>query len=666
MDNGRSRSLLHGRKSSKSRGYSTFDPGGSIDRGIIASEDPERSSKRNNPRATTIEEERESLSISWENIDVFVEQPGPSFLKRLCFGTGDNERPTTKQILFNVSGNVEAGTLLAVMGSSGAGKSTLMNVLAHRNIGQMEVRGTVEVNDRPIGAEINTKSAYIQQEDIFIGSLTVREHLTFQAFLRMEKYIPKEQRIERVEEVILQLGLSKCADTYIGIPGRLRGISGGEKKRLSFASEIITDPPLLFADEPTSGLDSFLAQSLITALQQLAAQGRTIICTIHQPSSEVYAMFDSILLLAEGRTAYMGSRADVIQYFEDLGYPCPINFNPADHFIHTLAIVPGDEENCLTRVKEICDAYRENNTESISSESLGKQDSFKDEVYRRSPYKASWCQQFRSVFWRSWLTNNRDVMIFRIRLYQSVFVGLLAGIIYFQTKINQSGIINIAGAIFFLITSTTFNNMGSVIFTFPQELSVFLREHHNGMYRSDVYFLCKTTAEAPLFLLNPLFLMAIAYWMIGLRQQILRFLYAYGILALISMVAVSYGYMISTLSPTVATASSISAPLLLPLLLLGGFYVKNTTVPVWLSWLHYLSWFSYGFEAMLVNQWNGYGDEICSGKNNTDCIGGEQVLHDLGLKKDNEVIDIYALLALTIGFRFIAYLFLLKKAYKKP
>ncbi|CAH3167368.1 unnamed protein product [Pocillopora meandrina] len=377
-------------------------------------------------------------------------------------------------------------------------------------------------------------------------------------------------------------------------------------------------------------------------------------------------MFDSILLLAEGRTAYMGSRADVIQYFEGLGYPCPINFNPADHFIHTLAIVPGDEENCLTRVKVICDAYRENNTDSISSESLGKQDSFKDEVYTRSPYKASWCQQFRSVFWRSWLTNNRDVMIFRIRLYQSIFVGLLAGIIYFRTKINQSGIINIAGAIFFLITSTTFNNMGSVIFTFPQELSVFLREHHNGMYRSDVYFLCKTTAEAPLFLLNPLFLMAIAYWMIGLRQQILRFLYAYGILALISMVAVSYGYMISTLSPTVATASSISAPLLLPLLLLGGFYVKNTTVPVWLSWLHYLSWFSYGFEAMLVNQWNGYGDKICSGKNNTDCIGGEQVLHDLGLKKDNEVIDIYALLALTIGFRFIAYLFLLKKAYKKP
>ncbi|XP_020625263.1 protein white-like [Orbicella faveolata] len=108
----------------------------------------------------------------------------------------------------------------------------------------------------------------------------------------MDKHTPKERRNERIEEVILELGLKKCADTVIGIPGRLRGISGGEKKRLAFASEVLTNPPLLFADEPTSGLDAFMAQSLIASLQRLAASGRTIMCTIHQPSSEVYAMFD--------------------------------------------------------------------------------------------------------------------------------------------------------------------------------------------------------------------------------------------------------------------------------------------------------------------------------------------------------------------------------------
>lgn len=665
-------SLLPRRNNPRRMGYSTFDPGASVDSGLSFSAEEGQDAAQISSQIIT-EEARERVSISWQNIDVFAEVPGPSFLKRLCFGTKENEQPKTKQILFKVSGRVEAGCLLAVMGASGAGKSTLMNVLAHRNINQMDVMGTVEVNDRPIGREINAMSAYVQQDDLFVGSLTVREHLLFQAFLRMDKHVPGHQRKERVEEVILQLGLTKCADTFIGIPGRLRGISGGEKKRLSFASEVITDPPLLFADEPTSGLDSYMAESLVTALQQLADQGRTIICTIHQPSSEVYAMFHSILLLAEGRTAYMGSTADAIQYFDSLGYPCPINFNPADHFVHTLAIVPGDEQNCQQRVQDICDAYSAKEaSQTAEAEEPERQDSFKDEdvAVRRSPYKVSWIKQFRSVFWRSWLTFNRDVVIFRVRLYQSIFVGLIAGIIYFQTKVDQAGIQNISGAIFFLITSVTFNNVASVIFTFPVELSVFLREHHNGMYRTDVYFLSKTFAEAPLFLFNPLLLITIAYWMIGLRDNVLRFIYAYAILALVSVVAVSYGYIVSTVAPSVPAASAISAPLLLPLLLIGGFYVKNNTIPDWLSWLQYLSWFKYGFETLVVNQWDGYENIACTPRENrtgVPCINnGNEAITYLALDKDNVMIDIYALLALAVGFRMISFLFLLRKAYRRP
>ncbi|KAJ7318624.1 ATPase [Desmophyllum pertusum] len=548
-----------------------------------------------------------------------------------------------------------------------------MNVLAHRNISQMEVRGTVEVNDRPIGKEIMSMSAYIQQEDLFVGSLTVREHLIFQAFLRMDKNVPDNQRIERVQEVILQLGLTKCADTYIGIPGRLRGISGGEKKRLSFASEIIPDPPLLFADEPTSGLDSFMAQSLIAALQQLAAQGRTIICTIHQPSSQVYAMFDSILLLAEGRTAYMGSRVDAIQYFDNLGYPCPMNFNPADHFVHTLAIVPGDEENCRKRVQDICDVYSAHEADLPEPETRERrQDYFKDDVHspRRSPYKASWCRQFRSVFWRSWLTNNRDVLILRIRLYRSIFIGILIGIIFFQTSINQDGVRNIYGVLFFLVTSTTFTNIVAVAFTFPMELPVFLREHHNGMYRSDVYFLCKTTAEAPAFFIAPLFLITIGYWMIGLRPHVPRFLAAYGILALVSTSTVSYAYIISTISANESISTALSGPLTLPLLIVGGFFIDNTTIPGWLSWLKYISWFYYGYEALVINQWDNYGNITCDESyNRTDspCIyNGNEAIEARGLDEGNLLIDVYGLLALTVGFRVLSYLFLLRRAYKRP
>lgn len=629
---------------------------------------------------TSVGDLREKVTLSWRNINVFVPQPRPSICKRLCGGQKDNE-PKVKQILFDVNGKLEAGTLLAVMGSSGAGKSTLMNVLAHRNIAQVEVTGTVAVNGHPMGIDINSLSAYVQQEDLFIGSLTVREHLTFQAALRMDKHVPEQRRKERIEEVMLELGLKKCADTVIGIPGRLRGISGGEKKRLSFASEVLTNPPLLFADEPTSGLDSFMAQSLIASLQRLAASGHTIMCTIHQPSSEVYAMFDSILLLAEGRTAYMGSATEAVPYFTRLGYPCPMNYNPADFFVQTLAIVPGNEEQCREKVKQICDVYKDTEAEAIKGENAYtnyvQDPSGADHVVfkKRSPYKASWCRQLGAVLWRSWISNKRDAVVFRIRIFQAIVTALIAGLIYLQIPYDQDGIQNIGGVYFFLVTSTSFANLQGVLFVFPIELPVFLREHKNGMYRSDVYYLAKTLAEVPVFTLSPLLLVGISYWMIGLRDEFLRFLVCYGILFLVTNVAVSYGYVISTLAPTVTAATSLGPPLMLPLLIFGGFFLKTTTVPVYFVWLKYISWFMYGFEALIINQWKDYGPIACShpangtakaGGEGSFCVpNGNEAIKFLGFKEDNLLFDIYCMLALLVGFRILSFLFLVRRANKE-
>ncbi|XP_044178939.1 protein white-like isoform X3 [Acropora millepora] len=489
----------------------------------------------------------------------------------------------------------------------------------------------------------------------------------------MGKQFSDQQRMARVNEVIQQLGLTKCAETYIGIPGRLRGISGGEKKRLSFASEVITDPPLLFADEPTSGLDSFMAESLVAALQQLAAQGRTIICTIHQPSSEVYAMFDSILLLAEGRTAFLGSRTDAIEHFTSLGYPCPVNFNPADHFVHTLANVPGDEQNCHERVQDICNAFSANEARESQTDTRRTQDSFCDHAARltRSPYKVPWCKQFCAVLWRSWLTNNRDSLLMRVRLYQMVFIGLVIGVCFFQVKYDQYGIQNIFGALFFMVSMVSFPLIASVVFTFPEERSVFLREHHNGMYRTDVYFLSKTIAQIPQVFVAPLLLVSIGYWMIGLRPDPLRFFYAYGILALVAMDSASYAYLISTASPTSSMAIAINGPLTLPLMLLGGFFVNNITIPKWLSWVQRISWFSYAYEALVVNQWDNYGNITCNTtsatRSNIPCLSnGHEVIESRGFNKDNLLYDIYGLLVLLAGFTSLAYLFLLWSSFKKP
>ena len=173
------------------------------------------------------------------------------------------------------------------------------------------------------------------QDDKLFEMMTPRELLSFSASLRLPRETTKEEKKKAVDSVIERLGLPACADTRVG--GALaRGLSGGERKRTSIGYELITNPSLLFLDEPTSGLDSFSALSLLECLKDLAKDGHTIICTIHQPSSEIFDMFDKLILLAKGKCVYAGKSNASIEHFSNLGYPCPTYSNPSDHFMKIL------------------------------------------------------------------------------------------------------------------------------------------------------------------------------------------------------------------------------------------------------------------------------------------------------------------------------------------
>ena len=213
-------------------------------------------------------------------------------------------------------------------------------------------------------------------------------------------------RKDRVEQVIKELGLSKAAETMIGIPGRIQGISGGERKRLAVASEILTDPAVLFCDEPTSGLDSHMAASVVDLLKGLASQGKTVICTIHQPSSQVFTSFDRLLLLAEGRTAFLGPTREAKHFFSLQGFPCPEDFNPADHLVSVLAVVPGQEEEDRNRVAQLCTAFRESEGGAAVARAVAREEEEVEEdeevgTMAASPYAASWGQQFCALAWRN-------------------------------------------------------------------------------------------------------------------------------------------------------------------------------------------------------------------------------------------------------------------------
>lgn len=248
-----------------------------------------------------------------------------------------------------------------------------------------------------------------------------------QALLRLERHIPYKEKMERVDEVIAELSLAKCQNTIIGVPGRMKGLSGGERKRLAFASEALTDPTLLLCDEPTSGLDSFMAHNVLQVLKRLAQKGKTIILTIHQPSSEIFSLFDKLLLMAEGRVAFIGAPAAANQFFAQMNAPCPNNYNPADFYVELLAIVPGSEDESRLKIRKICDAFAVSDVSTKLNETINEIQRGSDDYFFGAAngngiqrYRASWFTQFRAILWRSWSTVLKEPLLVRVRLMQTV------------------------------------------------------------------------------------------------------------------------------------------------------------------------------------------------------------------------------------------------------
>uniref|UniRef100_A0A0G4I2X3 ABC transporter domain-containing protein n=1 Tax=Chromera velia CCMP2878 TaxID=1169474 RepID=A0A0G4I2X3_9ALVE len=281
----------------------------------------------------------------------------------------------TMSILSDITGFAEAGHLTAIMGPSGSGKTTLLNVLAGRvpqqSKASLEGEVHLKIGHRPLvnvnDLDMPLVSAYVEQHDALFALSTVRETFDFVAKLRLFE-LPREEQKRRVEDVIAELGLTPAADTRVGsdMPGQ-RGVSGGERKRVGLGCELLHRPRLLFLDEPTSGLDSFQALQVMHTLKELASMGHTVVCSVHQPRSSIYSMFDKLVLLAGGRTVYCGpAGTEASGYFSGVGFPVPSSFNPADHFLDVISIDqrPSEKEETTRRVQMLQDAHANANTNS--------------------------------------------------------------------------------------------------------------------------------------------------------------------------------------------------------------------------------------------------------------------------------------------------------------
>jgi ABC-type multidrug transport system ATPase subunit len=246
--------------------------------------------------------------------------------KNLTFAAGT---PTKRVILDNMSGVFGPAELVAIMGPSGAGKTTLLSLLT----GQIQrfESGTIELNNEPMDTVILRKhSALVGQDNLLLGSLTPLDSLTFAAYIKLGPSVPEARKIQKVDALLKQFGLSECETTLVGVAGGAKGLSGGQQKRLAIALEMVSSPSLIFLDEPTSSLDSYSSMLVVDRLRLMAEHGHTVVSTIHQPSAAILFKFHTLLLLAKGGTVYFGPTSRIVEYFEMIDKPIPENTNPAD------------------------------------------------------------------------------------------------------------------------------------------------------------------------------------------------------------------------------------------------------------------------------------------------------------------------------------------------
>ncbi|KAM4811010.1 broad substrate specificity ATP-binding cassette transporter ABCG2-like [Urocitellus parryii] len=321
-------------------------------------------------------------------------------------------RTFEREVLTNINGTMKPG-LNAIMECTGGGKSLLLDILAARK-DPNGLSGDVLINGAPRPASFKCNSGFVVQDDLVLGTLTVRENLVFSAALRLPTTMTKHEKDERIKVVIEELGLNEVADSKVG--------SGEERKKTSIAMGLITDPSILFLDEPTTGLDSSTANAIFLLLKNISEQGRTIIFSFHQPQNSIFKLFDSLTLLASGKLMYHGPAQKALEYFESAGYHCELLNNPSDFF---LDVINGDCPVSVTAMQE--EGGEANETEQLL---MGKlpvierlaQFYSKSPFYRetetelerlsggqhsRSPafkeitYVTTFCHQFRWIFWRS-------------------------------------------------------------------------------------------------------------------------------------------------------------------------------------------------------------------------------------------------------------------------
>ncbi|XP_058776767.1 ABC transporter G family member 9-like [Vicia villosa] len=591
-----------------------------------------------------------------------------------------NVKVEEKTILKGVNGIVEPGEMLAMLGPSGSGKTTLLTALGGRLGGKLQ--GKITYNDQPFSNVIKRNTGFVTQDDVLYPHLTVTETLVFTALLRLPNTLTKQAKVALAKNVIDQLGLTKCEDSIVG-DTHLRGVSGGERKRVSIGQELLINPSLLFLDEPTSGLDSTTAQRIVSTLSDLAKGGRTIVMTIHQPSSRLYYMFHKVLLLAEGNVLYFGKGSEAIQHFSNIGYAPAMAMNPSDFLLDlangkkiikiSYAFLPNLTCYLIFRIinfagiytddakhdhvidkQKLISAFKSNSDGQLKLEhhEINESDG-KFEEKGSGKWPTSWSQQF-FVLLRRDIKERKYESFSGLRIGQVLVVAIISGLLWYKS--DTSHMQDQIGLLFFITGFWGFFPLFQAIFTFPQELMMLEKERSSGMYRLSSYFVSRMVADLPMELVLPTIFLLITYFMAGLKATAINFFETLFTLLLSVLVAQGLGLALGAVVLDQKSATTLASVMMLVFLLAGGFYVQN--VPKFIAWVKYISISYYTYQLFIGSQFHIGETYPCS---EGQCpIEEFPPIKQVGLDLKTQWIAAMALVIMLIGYRLIAYLALMR------
>ncbi|CAA0816517.1 ABC transporter G family member 37 [Striga hermonthica] len=551
----------------------------------------------------------EPLSLVFQDVQYYVDTPAAM-----------KERGFTQkklQLLCDITGAFRPGVLTALMGVSGAGKTTLLDVLSGRKTTGI-VEGDIKIGGYPkVQSTFSRISGYCEQTDIHSPNITVEESVIFSAWLRLNASIDTKTKYNFVREVLETIELDEIKDALVGLPG-VSGLSTEQRKRLTIAVELVANPSIIFMDEPTTGLDARAAAIVMRAVKNVANTGRTIVCTIHQPSIDIFEAFDEVVLLKPGgRIIYCGpvglQSSRLIEYFECIpGVPkIKDNYNPATWMMEVSSTSVEAELGIDFAEIYKNSALHENNLELVKQ--LSRPPAGSKGLHFPTRYAQNGWVQFKTCLWKQHWSYWRSPSYNLMRSLHMLFASFLYGALFWgqaRDVHNQQGLFTLLGSMYSSTLFCGINNASSILSYVNIERTVVYREQFAGMYSPWAYSTAQVIVEIPYILAQTIAITVITYPMIGYSWTAYKVFWFFYTMFCSLLYFTYLGMMLIAITPSFPVAAILQSSFYTLLNLFSGFLIPRPQIPKWWVWFYYISPTSWSLNGLLNSQFGDVDREI--------------------------------------------------------